>query len=89
MARRSLLHLPCKTHLPSPAFTSASTKAFPRPIERFGNSWEVADFYDQALEKGQVLVAVEEGDGVTHEHVSAADRIFASTGSEFVTLRKS
>ena len=52
-----------------------------------GMEHEVADFYDQALEKGQILVAVERGEGVTPEHVALADRIFASLGSENVTLR--
>ena len=48
---------------------------------------EVADFYDQALEKGQILVAVERGDEVTSAQVAEADRIFARRGSESVTLR--
>jgi hypothetical protein len=52
-----------------------------------GMEREVADFYDQALEKGQILVAVERGDDVTPEQVAAADRIFAAIGSENVTLR--
>ena len=52
-----------------------------------GMEREVADFYDQALEKGQILVAVERGDDVTSEQVAAADRIFARRGSESVTLR--
>lgn len=52
-----------------------------------GMEREVADFYDQALEKGQILVAVERGEDVTPEQVAAADRIFAAIGSENVTLR--
>jgi hypothetical protein len=54
-----------------------------------GMEREVADFYDQALEKGQILVAVERSDEVTPEQVSAADRIFGARGSENVTLRPS
>ena len=53
-----------------------------------GMEREVADFYDQALEKGKVLLAVERGDDVTPEQVAAADRIFAATGAEAVTLKK-
>jgi hypothetical protein len=54
-----------------------------------GMEHEVADFYDQALEKGQILVAVERGDDVTPEQVAAADRIFAALGVENMTLRRS
>ena len=49
---------------------------------------EVADFYDQALEKGKVLLAVEVGDEVTPDQVAIADRIFAETGAESLTLKK-
>jgi hypothetical protein len=52
-----------------------------------GMEREVADFYDQALEKGQILVAVERGDDVTAEQVATADRVFAERGVEKVTLR--
>jgi len=54
-----------------------------------GMEREVADFYDQALEKGKVLLAVEAGDDVTTDQVAIADRIFSLTGAEMVTLRKS
>jgi hypothetical protein len=54
-----------------------------------GHEREVADFYDQAVEKGKVLVAVELSDDVTPELLSDADRIFAASGAEQVTLRKS
>jgi hypothetical protein len=53
-----------------------------------GMEREVADFYDQALEKGKVLLAVEVGHEVTPGHVAIADRIFAETGAETVTLKK-
>ena len=53
-----------------------------------GMEREVADFYDQALEKGKVLLAVEAGDEVTPDQVATADRIFAGTGAETVTLKK-
>jgi hypothetical protein len=47
---------------------------------------EVADFYDQALQKGQILVAVEAESGSAQEQ--AAHAIFERTGSEAVQLRK-
>lgn len=50
---------------------------------------EVADFYDQALESGQILVAVELTDEVTQDQIDRADRVFAATGAEQVTLKKS
>jgi len=53
-----------------------------------GMEREVADFYDQALEKGKVLLAVEVGDEVTADQVAIADRIFAETGAETLTLKK-
>jgi len=53
-----------------------------------GMEREVADFYDQALEKGKVLLAVEVGDEVTSEQVATADRIFLDTGAETLTLKK-
>jgi hypothetical protein len=53
-----------------------------------GMEREVADFYDQALEKGKVLLAVEVGDEVTSSEVAIADRIFAETGAETLTLKK-
>jgi hypothetical protein len=53
-----------------------------------GMEREVADFYDQALEKGQILVAVERGDEVTEDQIMLADRIFVAAGAEQVTLKK-
>jgi hypothetical protein len=53
-----------------------------------GMEREVADFYDQALEKGKVLLAVEVGDDVSSEQVATADRIFLDTGAETLTLKK-
>lgn len=47
---------------------------------------EVADFYDQALQKGQILVAVEAPDGSALEQTALA--IFERRGSEAVQLRK-
>jgi hypothetical protein len=49
---------------------------------------EVADFYDQALEKGQILVSVESGTGVSPADLKAADDIFVTAGAEQVTLQK-
>jgi hypothetical protein len=54
-----------------------------------GLDHEVADFYDQALQKNQVLVAVELSEDVSPEQLAAADRIFAAVGTEHVTLQKS
>ena|SRR5687767_5537930 len=48
---------------------------------------EVADFYDQALQKGSILVAVEAPDGSPQERTAHA--IFERNGSEAVELRKS
>jgi len=53
-----------------------------------GMEREVADFYDQALEKGQVLVAVERGREVDDDLLARADRIFLAAGAEQVTLKK-
>jgi hypothetical protein len=53
-----------------------------------GMDREVADFYDQALQKNQILVAVELTKDVTAEQLATADRIFALSGTEHVTLRK-
>jgi len=53
-----------------------------------GMEREVADFYDQALDAGRILVAVEASDEVTPDQVAAADRIFAAAGAERVLLRK-
>lgn len=53
-----------------------------------GMEREVADFYDQALDAGRILVAVEASDEVTSEQIAAADRIFAAAGAERVLLRK-
>jgi hypothetical protein len=53
-----------------------------------GMEREVADFYDQALDAGRILVAVEASDEVTPEQIAAADRIFAVAGAERVLLRK-
>jgi hypothetical protein len=47
---------------------------------------EVADFYDQALQKGSILVAVEAAPGSAQEQTAHA--IFERTGSEAVQLRK-
>jgi hypothetical protein len=47
---------------------------------------EVADFYDQALQKGQILVAVEAPDGSALERTALG--IFERRGSEAVQLRK-
>jgi hypothetical protein len=47
---------------------------------------EVADFYDQALQKGSILVAVEAAEGSAEERTAHA--IFERTGSEAVELPK-
>jgi hypothetical protein len=53
-----------------------------------GMEREVADFYDQALEKGQVLVAVERSEDVGDDRLALADRVFVDAGAEQVTLKK-
>ena len=47
---------------------------------------EVADFYDQALQKGSILVAVEAHPGGPSEE--SAREVFERTGAEAVELRK-
>jgi hypothetical protein len=54
-----------------------------------GREHEVSDFYDQALHEGQILVAVEHSRGITPDQLEAADRIFAATGVEHLTLPRS
>lgn len=49
---------------------------------------EAADFYDQALRKGQILVAVED-DGQGPTALERADQIFTELGSEHVSLPSS
>ena len=48
---------------------------------------EIADFYDQAVQKGKILVAVEIEEGETQK-VAAADRIIAEGGAEPLALRE-
>jgi hypothetical protein len=55
-----------------------------RGVER-----EVADFYDQALQKGSILVAVEWDGPAPAERLELADRIFARAAAETVELPKS
>jgi hypothetical protein len=48
---------------------------------------EIADFYDQALEKGQVLVAVEELEGAPP--LDVAERVLAESGANPMAFHKS
>lgn len=73
----------------SSAGTGALFGGFVGAMMTRGMEREVADFYDQALEKGNVLLAIEMGDDVTPDQVDVADRIFAETGAETLTLKKS
>jgi hypothetical protein len=48
---------------------------------------ELANFYDQAVQKGKILVAVEV-DGDEPEKLARADRIIAEEGAEPLPLRE-
>jgi hypothetical protein len=50
---------------------------------------EVADYYDQALTKGQILVSVNLGEHGNEQLIDKADRVFLSAGALPVELRKS
>ncbi|MFN0242200.1 MAG: hypothetical protein ACKVWV_04845 [Planctomycetota bacterium] len=47
---------------------------------------EVADFYDQAVQKGKVLVAVEDKSDQSDERLARAEEILASAGAEPIAL---
>jgi hypothetical protein len=49
---------------------------------------EVADFYDQALERGQILVAVEEESENAPERLALAETIIGSAGADPLALRE-
>lgn len=51
-----------------------------------GNEDQATNFYDQALRKGQILVAIHDNDGVDPAQVAKADQIFAELGSEHLEL---
>lgn len=50
---------------------------------------EIADYYDQALEAGQVLVAVEAGQDHAGPPLRDAERILLQAGADPLKLRKS
>ena len=47
---------------------------------------EVADFYDQAVSQGRILVAVEDHSNRMEERLDEAERIFQEAGAEPITL---
>ncbi|HMC10245.1 MAG TPA: hypothetical protein VKH44_03105 [Pirellulaceae bacterium] len=47
---------------------------------------EAADFYDQAVQEGKLLVAVEESHADHHPHLADAERILAEAGAEPIPL---
>ena len=47
---------------------------------------EIANFYDQALQRGQILVSVEEEGPDAHERLALAAEIFAAAGAEPMSL---
>jgi hypothetical protein len=49
---------------------------------------QAANFYDQALQKGQILVAVESSSPDSEARLEEADQIFAELGSEHLALPK-
>jgi hypothetical protein len=49
---------------------------------------QAANFYDQALQKGQILVAVESSTPDSEARLDRADHIFAELGSEHLALPK-
>jgi hypothetical protein len=51
-----------------------------------GTEHEVANFYDQALTDGQILVAAEIEDDADAALLDAAERIFVATGAQPISL---
>lgn len=49
---------------------------------------EVADFYDQAVTAGKILVAVEDHSEAQRQHLEQAERILTACGAEPVALPK-
>jgi hypothetical protein len=47
---------------------------------------EIANFYDQALQRGQILVSVEELGADAHERLALAEEIFVRAGAEPMSL---
>jgi hypothetical protein len=47
---------------------------------------EVADFYDQAVQKGKLLVAVEDHSASAPERLARAEHVFLTTGAEPIAL---
>jgi hypothetical protein len=47
---------------------------------------EIANFYDQALRRGQILVSVEEDGPDSQAHLALAEEIFAAAGAEPMSL---
>jgi outer membrane lipoprotein SlyB len=54
-----------------------------------GVEHELADYYDQAVTAGKILVAVDEHGPQAAEHLSVAERIFAEAGALPLPLRES
>lgn len=53
-----------------------------------GFEHEIANFYDQALQRGEILVAVEEHGSDAEERLALAERIFAEAGAHPIALRE-
>jgi len=47
---------------------------------------ELADYYDQAVQRGKLLVAVEDQSAAAPERLALAERVFEETGAEPLTL---
>ena len=63
--------------------TGAVSGGFVGAMVTRGFAREIADFYDQALDKGKILVAVEDED---EERLSRAERALAASGARPVRL---
>jgi hypothetical protein len=68
------------------AGTSAAFGTFVGAMTSRGTEHEVANFYDQALTDGQILVAAEIEDDADAALLDAAERIFVATGAQPISL---
>ena len=62
--------------------------AFIGAMQTRGQEGALADFYDQALTKGKLLVAVEDSSPRQHELLPRAERVFAEAGALPVRLEQ-
>ncbi len=70
------------------AATGGVAGAFIGAMTTRGFTPEIANFYDQALTRGQILVAVDTQHGGPEERAELAERVLAGAGAEPVPLPK-